>query len=329
MNTFSTKEALLAALQSAPGDWQSGSALAGRLGVSRTAVWKAAEELRADGFALESIPRKGYRLAAGGIPLTPAALRVLLGPCWQTEVWPSLTSTNDRARALAAAGAPGPALIAAQVQTQGRGRRGRSFYSPAGGLYFSLLLRPSVSAEDAPLVTAAAAIATWRALSRFGVTSQIKWVNDLYRNGRKICGVLTEAVLDLESGGLEYLVAGFGLNLIPPQGGFPAALEGIAGPVFDRMPTPDPAVIAAAIAEEFTALVDKLPSAGFLAQYRTVNLFSPGCGVTVLPPRGDPYPAVVERIDDGARLVVRTQDGLLVTLGSGEARLAARGEGAV
>lgn len=327
MNSFSTKEALLAALQAAPEIWQSGAALATRLGVSRTAVWKAAEELRADGFALESVPRRGYRLGSDTAPLTAESLRVLLGCDWQVEVWPSLRSTNDRARALAAGGAQGPALVASLEQTQGRGRRGRAFYSPAGsGLYFSLLLRPSVTTEDALLITAAAATAARRALSRFGVKTEIKWVNDLYRNGRKVCGVLTEAVLDLESGGLESLVAGFGLNLTAPQGGFPAELQEIAGPVFDRQPHPDAARIAAAIAEDFVALVSALPNTDFLSEYRAANLFVPGTPVTVLPPRGAPYPAVVEEIDNRARLVLRTGCGDRQLLGSGEARLRRSGE---
>lgn len=326
MKTFSTKEALLNALKNAPSVWQSGAALAEQLGVSRTAVWKAAEELRTDGFALESVPRRGYRLAAEKLPLTAAALRTLLGPSWQTEVWPCLTSTNDRARALAAEGAPAPALIAAREQTQGRGRRGRSFYSPPGsGLYFSVLLRPSLSSEDALLVTAAAAAAAQRALARLGPRTQIKWVNDLFLGGRKVCGVLTEAVFDLESGGLEYLTAGFGLNLTAPVGGFPEELAQTAGALFEGEPPVSAAEIAAAIAQEFAALVSSLPNNDFLSDYRAANLFSPGRTVTVLPSRGAPFSAVVEKIDDRARLVVRSDFGEQHTLCSGEAKLNACG----
>ena len=319
---LSTKQALLDALRAAPDRWQSGAALARLLGVSRNAVWKAAEELRTEGLALESVPRRGYRIGTGGELFTSEEFRTRLGPGWQAEVWPSLTSTNDRARAAAAEGIAGPLLVAATVQTSGRGRRGRAFFSPPGsGLYFSLLLRPALLAVDAPLVTAAAAVAARRALLQFGVQLEIRWVNDLMSDGKKAGGILTESVSNLEDGGLEYLVAGFGLNLTSPADGFPSSLPE-AGALFGGELPAGRAQIAAAIALEFEQLIQRLPEADFMSEYREANLLQPGTQVFVSPARGEQYPALVQQIDPSGRLVVKTSDGQLQVLTGGEVFIA-------
>ena len=314
----STKQALLNALRAAPDRWQSGASLAKLLGVSRSAVWKAAEELRGEGLMLESAPRKGYRIIEGGELFTAEEFRARLGAGWQAEVWPALSSTNDRARAAAAEGTAGPLLVAALEQTAGRGRRGREFFSPAhSGLYFSLLLRPSLSAADASLVTAAAAVSVRRAMRQFGVTVDIRWVNDLMVGGKKVGGILTESVTNLEDGGLEYLVAGFGLNLTVPEGGFPPSLAQ-AGALFQGPAPCSRAQIAAAVAASFKELAEQLPCADFLDEYRSANLLQPGTEVLVSPMRGDTYPAVVQQIDDLGRLVVKTSDGQSLPLTGGE-----------
>ena len=126
MKETSTKQALLCALREAPGSWQSGGALAQKLGVSRNAVWKAANDLRAEGFDLQSVPRRGYLLQQGGDLLTSEELCVQLGAGWGAEAHASLPSTNQQARQLALDGQKGPFLVAAETQTAGRGRRGRT-----------------------------------------------------------------------------------------------------------------------------------------------------------------------------------------------------------
>lgn len=315
------KEALLRVLRAAPGQWQSGEALAEAAGVTRSAVWKAAGELRAEGFPLESAPRRGYRLEAGGDLLTREELLAHLGAGWQVECRPALPSTNRRARELALAGAPAPLLVAAAEQTEGKGRRGRSFFSPAGsGLYFSLLLRPALAASDAPLVTAAAAVAARRALAVFGVEVGVKWVNDLWLQGRKVCGILTEAATGFESGLVEHLIVGFGLNLTEPEGGFPPALAAIAGPVFASGTAPGRAALAAAVTREFLPLLGALPEKGFLPEYRAASIL-PGRCVTVLPALGEPYEATAGEIDDDGRLAVFLPDGERRLLHAGEVRL--------
>ena len=201
----STKQALLAALSAAEGGYISGQHLAEALGVSRAAIHKAALALTAQGYALDSAPRRGYRLA-GGDPFCAEAVGEYPAPIY---IYDTLESSNLTAKQLALAGAPHGTLVLAGQQKAGRGRLGRRFESPAGkGVYCSLLLRPALSAADAQTATIAAAVSVARAVKALcGLELGIKWVNDLYYQGKKVCGILTEAGTDIESGQVEWLVA--------------------------------------------------------------------------------------------------------------------------
>ena len=197
----STKQALLAALSAAEGGYISGQQLAEALGVSRAAIHKAALALAAQGYALDSAPRRGYRLA-GGDPFCAEAVGEYPAPIY---IYDTLESSNLTAKQLALAGAPHGTLVLAGQQKAGRGRLGRRFESPAGkGVYCSLLLRPALSAADAQTATIAAAVSVARAVKALcGLELGIKWVNDLYYQGKKVCGILTEAGTDIESGQVE------------------------------------------------------------------------------------------------------------------------------
>ena len=207
----STKQALLQALSAAEGAYISGQQLAEALGVSRAAVHKAAQALLAQGYALDSAPRRGYRLA-GGDPFCAEAVGPYPAPI---HIYDTLQSSNLTAKQLALGGAPHGTLVLTAHQKAGRGRLGRRFESPAGkGVYLSLILRPALSAADAQSATISAAVAVARAVKALcGLELGIKWVNDLYYQGRKVCGILTEAGTDMECGQLEWLVVGIGLNL--------------------------------------------------------------------------------------------------------------------
>ena len=125
-------------------------------------------------------------------------------------------------------------MLVAESQTAGRGRLGRSFHSPVGtGLYMSILLRPTFSAERALFITTAAAVAVCRAIEQeTGLKPQIKWVNDIYLHEKKICGILTESSINFETKGLKWAVLGIGLNLSEPEGGFPEEIRSVAGALF-------------------------------------------------------------------------------------------------
>ena len=215
----STRQALLQALSAAGGSYVSGQQLAETLGVSRAAVHKAAAALTAQGYALEAAPRRGYRLA-GGDPFCAEAIGDYPAPIY---LYDTLESSNRTAKLLALDGAPHGTLVLTAHQSAGRGRLGRRFESPAGkGVYCSVLLRPEMPAANAQTATISAAVAVCRAVKKLcGLELAVKWVNDLYYQGRKVCGILTEAGTDLESGQLEWLVVGIGLNLTSTAADWP------------------------------------------------------------------------------------------------------------
>ena len=308
----STKQALLQALSAAEGGYISGQQLAEALGVSRAAIHKAAQALTAQGYALESAPRRGYRLA-GGDPFCAEAVGEYPAPIY---VYETLDSSNLTAKQLALAGAPHGTLVLTAHQKAGRGRMGRPFASPAGkGLYCSLLLRPQLAAADAQTVTIAAAVAVARAVKALcGLELGIKWVNDLYLQEKKVCGILTEAGTDIESGQVEWLVVGIGLNLTTTAADWPEDLARTAGSLFPGGPSPvSRAALAGAIARELLALC---PAFDCLDEYRA-RCFVPGHWVTVCT-GSENYAAKALFIDDAGRLVVEREGGRTEALRHGE-----------
>jgi len=222
----------------------SGEEIAEKLSLSRTAVWKAVNSLRKDGYRIDAVQNKGYCLAIDTDILSAEGILKYLEPvCSNLEltVLPVTDSTNNLLREMAAAGAPEGRCVIANSQTMGKGRLGRVFYSPADtGVYLSLLLRPGqCSAEQASKLTTMAAVAACEAIEDVSdEKASIKWVNDIYMNDRKVSGILTEASFDLESGYLEYAALGIGINIYPPKTGFPEEIKDIAGAVF-RAPRND------------------------------------------------------------------------------------------
>lgn len=312
-----TKQALLAALSAAQGECISGQQLARQLGVSRAAVHKAAAALAAQGYALEAAPRRGYRLA-GGDPFCAEAVGEYDAPIF---LYDTLESSNRTAKTLALEGAPHGTMVLAGQQTAGRGRLGRRFESPVGkGVYLSLVLRPSLPMTEAQAVTVSAAVAVCRAVKKLcGLELGIKWVNDLYYNGKKVCGILTEAVLDLESGMLDYAVLGLGFNVAAPADGWPEDLRDVAGALYDGSPAPGArAALAAAFLNAFWPLYRAGPRSGYLDEYRRRQALT-GQRVLVTPRRGTPRAAQVQGIDDECKLVVRFDgESCPAALNSGE-----------
>ncbi len=228
---MSTAKRILRRLRARPTVWTSGQQLSRELDVSRAAVWKHIQALRADGYAVESSPRKGYRLAGNPPRLLPEDIREglrtrVLGR--QEIVCERETdSTNNRAKSLAASGAPEGTLVTAESQTGGRGRKGRTWFSPSGaGVYLSLILRPPISPVEAPRITLIAGIAVAETLLETcpGLDAHIKWPNDVLVEGRKVAGILTEISSDPDE--VAFVVSGLGLNVNGRR--FPEDLRGIA-----------------------------------------------------------------------------------------------------
>ena len=321
---MTTKESLLTLLEAQQGSFVSGEELAGSLKLSRAAVSKAMKALRQEGYAIEAVTNRGYRLSPDSDILSVQGIKKHLRQEFQISLHPSVGSTNTVLRSLAEQGAPEGTVVIGLEQTGGRGRMGRAFYSPPDtGVYLSLLLRP-VNADPRQIVTltAAAAVALCQAIEAVsGSTPQIKWVNDVFLNGRKVCGILSEAAFGLESGAPEYVVVGVGINACAPEGGFPPELESIAGALWNR-PVPDGKnSLAAEFLNRFWTLYTAGDPAAYLADYRSRSLVV-GKDVTILA-GGTETPAHALGIDESCRLLVRYANGETAALSYGEVRIRA------
>ena len=242
------------------------------------------------------------------------------------HIFDTVTSTNDLLREAAEQGAPEFTVYVARRQTAGKGRQGRRFYSPPQtGLYLSMLLRPQIAAADTLTLTPMAAVSASEAVEQCsGQRVQIKWVNDLLLNGRKICGILAES--KFSAGTVpDYVIVGIGINLTEPEGGFPDELKEIAGAVYPQGTAPETAFAdcAAALITSLIRQYRQLPQRGYLAGYRE-RLCVLGRQV-IVNENGMERPAIALAADDDLRLLVRYADGTEQWRSTGEIRIRLRG----
>lgn len=228
-----------------------------------------------------------------------------------------LDSTNTYLKKLARAGAPEGRVIIARRQSAGRGRLGRSFYSDAEGLYISVLIRPHIKAESMVFVTAMAAVAMARAIERtVDAAPMIKWVNDIFVRGKKVCGILCESAFGADALS-EYVVIGAGVNITEPSGGFPADISAVAGALLPHGRGQElRSRLAAAFLEELLGEYARLDSRSFLDEYRRRSMVT-GKNVSVISPTLTRHGKAMA-IDDDCRLVVRFDDGTTEHISTGE-----------
>ena len=316
-----SKEKVYEALAEQEGMYLSGQALSERLGISRAAVWKAVDALRRQGCDIEARTGMGYRLRPNDRLDGRTVSRCLTVPRENWHVLDEVDSTNTACKRMAADGAADGTVVMADRQTAGKGRRGRSFFSPKGkGLYLSVLWRPEMSAEALLPLTALVAVAVCRALEQLGETeTRIKWPNDLVLRGRKLGGILTEMSLEGESGHVEYVVVGIGINCRQQPEDFGPELADMA--ISLDMAEADGvhrATLAAVLIGELDRLRREVMEnpALWLEDYRHRCLT---VGQTVQVLRGNsPTRARALSVDDSYGLVVRYDDGKTETLRSGE-----------
>jgi len=320
---MNVKEQILDIFENNRGMFISGAELAAKLSVSRNAVWKAVKSLQDEGYEITAVTNKGYCLNDETDILSVQSIAKHLeeeSGHFNIEVFKSLDSTNNMLKSLAASGVPEGKVVISEEQTAGKGRISRSFYSPAGtGLYMSLLLRPHFSPDESSYITSAAAVAVARAIEKIsGCDAKIKWVNDIYCKGKKVCGILTEASMNLETGGLEYAVLGIGVNVNPPTRGFPEEISDIASSVFDRSMNAGDirSRLAAEILINFWRYYQKLGQKTFLREYRERSMIV-GHEILVLQGSSSKKARALE-IDDSCHLLVEYEDGLQENLSSGE-----------
>lgn len=315
-----TKQKLADMLENPKGEYLSGSLLAEKLGVTRAAVWKNIRQLKADGYKIEAVTNRGYRLRREQDAVSEAGIRKALGEqadVFTLEMYDVITSTNtvmkERAESL-----PEWTVIISGSQTAGRGRIGRSFYSPSdSGIYLSVLLRPALPASESTRITTAAAVAACRAIeSCTTARPSIKWVNDVFVNGKKVCGILTEGSLNMETGGLDWAVMGIGLDVYEPDGGYPEEIREIVGSIAQQREKNLRNTLAASFLRQFYSICSSLEEADFAEEYKKRSFL---IGEDILVLKGDAVlPARAVDIDKECRLLVQYEDGSREALSTGE-----------
>lgn len=304
------------------GEYVSGQQLCDGFGVSRTAVWKVIDQLKKEGYQIEAVRNKGYRLTGSPDVMGQAELNSLLHTRWagKTVVYAEeVDSTNTRAKALAEQGAPHGTLVVAGSQSAGKGRRGRSWESPAGtSIYMTILLRPEFIPVKAPMLTLVMALSTAEGIiSETGLPAQIKWPNDIVVNKKKVCGILTEMNAEIDY--INYVVTGAGINV--NMAGFPEEIAGTATSLYIEGGVPlKRAALAARILERYEENYETFLETEDLSRLKDkYNRLLVNCGkeVCILEP-GHEYKAVASGINDTGELLVTAADGQERAIFAGE-----------
>ena len=310
------KNKVLFYLENSNHEYVSGADIAKTLGISRMSVSKAVSELRAEGAVIESSTKCGYKLIKGPDTLYAEAVKAHTKHRAVVYCHRCIGSTNEEAKKLAADGASHGTVVISEEQTNGRGRRGRSFHSPAGtGLYMSIILRPEMLGDEV-MYTVAAAVAVREVIARYNARASIKWVNDIYIEKKKVCGILCEAISDLESGSVSAVICGIGINLTSPRGGFPDELKDKAGALDND--NISRAKISAEVIDSLLDVLEHTPDK-LIEQYSNHMMLT---GKEIYYARGsESLRATVVGVDGTGGLIVRCDGGVCEILRSGEVQL--------
>lgn len=303
----------------------SGETISHKLGVSRAAVNTAVKTLREEGYGIDSSTKKGYLLISSPDILSKGSVSVYLPDNRSGDllVFDSVDSTNNVLKDLASKGAVSGTVVIADQQTGGKGRRGRSFASPSGaGIYLSYLFKPDSGFDKISDLTSWTAVAVSDAItSAYGLDSQIKWVNDLLMNRKKICGILTEVTVEAESGLIDNCIIGIGINV--NETSFPAELSEIATSISieNGRKTFDRSKLAAELIRSLGDLVYRWPDDEYyLTRYRKSNV-TVGSKIVAYPQlaeNSEGRSGTAIEINEDFSLKVKFDDGSIADLRSGE-----------
>lgn len=315
------KTEVLKILKEADG-YLSGQEICEQFHVSRTAVWKVIKQLEAEGYQIEAVRNKGYRLITAGDILSQAELESSIRTRWAAAkvlYFNETDSTNTEAKKAAEQGAPHGTLAVADHQTAGKGRRGRSWSSPPGtGIFMTLLTRPDLHPSGASMLTLVAALAVAEAVGQVcGHKAEIKWPNDIVINGKKICGILTEMSTELEH--IYYVVTGMGINANMDE--FPDEIRDVATSlVIETGQKVNRSRLIGAVMEAFETYYDRFMETGDMSALMEIYngcLANAGREVRVLAPAGE-YTGTAVGIDKTGELLVLMEDGEIRRVISGE-----------
>ncbi|EHJ51915.1 bifunctional biotin--[acetyl-CoA-carboxylase] ligase/biotin operon repressor BirA [Streptococcus macacae] len=293
-------------------DFVTGKVLGEELSISRTAVWKAIQTLEKKGLAIESVKNRGYRLLSGDLFL-PDIIEQTTG----IKVFFNTKSSSTQldAKAGIEKGNPSPALYLAPCQTAARGRFSRPFFTPeSGGIYMSLHLQPQLPFKQLPSYTLMAATSVVKAISRLtGIEAEIKWVNDIYLDGKKVAGILTEAMSSVETGLITDVIIGMGINFHVTD--FPEELQSKASSIFSGKPT----ITRNQLISEIWNIFFRTPKDDLIKVYKEKSLVL-NRQVTFVE-NDQVYKGIAADITDTGQLIVQLENGQEKVLNSGEISL--------
>lgn len=317
------KEQILRILRTSKGSPVSGEEISHQLGVSRTAIWKHINGLREDGHQIISKSKVGYILVDSPEMYYPAEMQSKLeGNAFGSKIIyrEQVGSTNNEAKAEADQGAPHGTVVLAERQVEGKGRRGRNWSSDNNqGIWMSIILKPSFSPQLAPRLTFVAAIAAIRAVEKISnIKLQLKWPNDVYFQGKKVAGILTEMKAELDL--IEYVVIGIGFNVNQKEEDFPGDIKDIAtslGIIADGKFCRQE--LAISLLQEFEHWYKVFETGGFaavLAEWKQWDI-TIGKHVVVKEVTRQ-YLGLAKEVDDEGNLLVEDERGELHKVYSGE-----------
>jgi BirA family biotin operon repressor/biotin-[acetyl-CoA-carboxylase] ligase len=319
-------ERILELFQESPETYVSGEEISRRLNVSRTAIWKHIEELRAAGYEFEAAPRKGYRLVSKPDKWQVAELlqglkTKVLGQ--KVHVYGEVSSTQTIAHALVASGASEGTLVLAEAQTAGRGRMGRAWHSPAGkGIWMSLVLTPKVPVYFMPQLTLLSAVALCRSIQKVcHVDIGIKWPNDLLIKGKKVSGILLESSGEDER--LKYVIAGIGISVNLKVEDYPEELRSIATSLAIESGTD---IKRETLVQAFLLEFEELYALYLEEGFSPIRLLWEALSVTLKRPIRTHTPSgviegIADSLDDSGALTVIKGDGEKIKVYSGDIEL--------
>lgn len=304
------------------GEYVSGQQLCEQFGVSRTAVWKVIRQLKEEGYEIEAVKNKGYRIVEAPDVMTAEEVKSRIHTKWMAQnclYLDSIDSTNNYAKRIAEEGAVDGTLVLADEQTGGKGRRGRTWETPKGvNIAMTLLLRPQIRPEHASRLTLLMAMAVAQGIRDVtGLSAGIKWPNDVVVNGKKVCGILTEMSAEVDY--INYVVIGAGINV--NQDSFPEEIQHIAGSLSVELGEKiSRAALTASVMETLERIYDVFLQTEDLSKlYKEYNeiCVNRGHQIRVMEP-GNEYTGETDGINENGELVVKKENGETVCVYAGE-----------
>lgn len=324
---MNNKEYIIFQLQNNSETFISGEDLAKALNISRAAISKIIKEIKNEGIVIESVPNKGYKLSSTNDLISRDIIKNSLqknGFNLDVYFHKIVNSTNLEAKRLILnSSIPNPSLIIANEQSQGKGRFGKIFFSPKNsGIYFSIIENSFTNLKNSTFITICTALAITRAIEKLtGFSTQIKWVNDIFFNGKKICGILTEAITNFETGEIEKLIIGIGINFSTID--FPKELES-AGSLFsplslnsNKITRNDLIINIVTELDLFFKNFNSLNYREIIEEYKSKSNIL-GKEVLVTLPNTPPFSAIAVDIDEFGHLIIKKESNEILSLNYGE-----------